>query len=152
MTIDEGMLQRVVDELEIRNLLAHVHHTIDRLRRGEATAEEYASCWTEDCIWESASIGTYHGREGHQKRRDEAAALARAGGAAIPAPAGDSGAYHMTLTTEVVLDGDRAMCHSKWMYGTSQGTSGQVHQVGRYDDEMRRTPDGWKLHRRVVFP
>jgi hypothetical protein len=152
MALDERNLQRVTDELEIRNLLARVHHTIDALRRGEATEDDYAANWTEDGIWESPTMGTYHGHEGHRKRREEAAALAKEGGAQIPEAGPGSGAYHMTVTTEVLLDGDVAMCHSKFLYGTSHGTAGQIHQVGRYRDEVRRTPEGWKLHHRIVFP
>ena len=152
MGLDESSLQQVVDELAIRNLLARVHNTIDAVRRGEATAEDYDANWTEDGIWESPTMGTYHGHEGHQKRRDEAAALAKQGGAQIPERGPGSGAYHITASTEVRLQGDVAICDSKFLYGTSQGTAGQIHQVGRYRDEVRRTPDGWKLHHRIVFP
>jgi hypothetical protein len=153
MDLDESSLQQVVDELAIRNLLARVHNTIDALRRGDATAEDYDANWTEDGIWESPTMGTYHGHEGHQKRRDEAAALAREGGARIPdGQAPGSGAYHITVSTEVRLLGDVAICDSKFLYGTSQGTGGQIHQVGRYHDEVRRTPEGWKLSHRTVFP
>jgi ketosteroid isomerase-like protein len=153
MAADADTLQRVVDELDIRNLLARIHNTIDAMRRGEATAEDYNANWTEDGIWESPTMGTYHGHEGHQKRRDEAGALARQGGAQIPdAGSQSSGTYHITVSTEVRLDGDVAICDSKFLYGTSQGTGGQIHQVGRYHDEVRRTPEGWKLSHRTVFP
>ena len=57
---DDGVaLQRVVDELAIRNLLARLHHTIDALRRGEATEEEYDDCWTDDGVWESPRRGRF---------------------------------------------------------------------------------------------
>jgi ketosteroid isomerase-like protein len=152
VALDETSLQQVVDELAIRNLLARVHNTIDAMRRGQATAEDYDANWTEDGIWESPTMGTYHGYEGHQKRRDEAAALAKEGGAQIPDRQPGGGAYHITASTEVRLQGDVAICDSKFLYGTSQGTAGQIHQVGRYHDEVRRTPEGWKLHHRIVFP
>ena len=58
----------------------------------------------------------------------------------------------MTVNTEVQLDGDTATCISKFVFGTSEGTAGQVRMCGRYVDEVRRTPEGWKLHRRQVFP
>lgn len=145
-------LQRVVDELAIRNLLARLHHTIDALRRGEATEAEYDDCWTDDGVWESPSLGTYVGREGHRRRRDEARALALAGGAQIPDAAPDRRGYHMTTTTEVVLDGDTAVCRSKFLYGTGAGTAGEIHQVGTYRDVVHRTPSGWKVHHRLVYP
>jgi hypothetical protein len=46
MAADADTLQRVVDELDIRNLLARIHNTIDAMRRGEATAEDYNANWT----------------------------------------------------------------------------------------------------------
>ena len=151
---DAEQLQRVVDELEIRNLLARIHNTIDDIRAGGGAAAEaaYDADWTPDGIWESPTLGTYQGHEGHRKRRAEAAALAREGGAEIPAAGAGVRGHHITVSTEVRLDGDVAICVSKWLYGTTQGTAGEVHQVGRYRDEVRRTPEGWKLHHRLVFP
>ena len=68
MAIDEKVLQRVVDELEIRNLLARIHNTRDAVRRGEATETEYNANWTEDGVWESPTMGRWEGHSGHEKR------------------------------------------------------------------------------------
>jgi hypothetical protein len=143
----------VVDELEIRNLLARIHNTRDAVVRGEATEADYNANWTEDGIWESPTMGTWIGHAGHKKRTDEVVDLVREGGAVLPDLADpELGTYHMTVTTEVQLDGDVAICQSKFLFGTSRGTAGQIHQCGRYVDEVRRTPDGWKMHHRRVFP
>ena len=75
-----------------------------------------------------------------------------AGGAQIPDSGPERRGYHMTTTTEVRLDGDVAICRSKFLYGTGAGTAGEIHQVGSYRDEVRRTASGWKLHHRLVYP
>lgn len=150
--MDSSTLQEVADELAIRNLLARVHHTNDAVHRGEATPEDFATCWTEDWIWESPSMGTYHGAQGHAVRSRSVGALAKEAGTMVPPRSDIRSGFHMTVTVEVRLDGDTAICHSKYLYGTAVGPNGTIHQVGRYVDEVRRTPKGWKLHHRRVFP
>jgi hypothetical protein len=153
MAVDDKSLQRVLDELEIRNLLARIHNTRDAVRRGEATQDDYIANWTEDGIWESATMGKWVGHAGHQARNEGVSDLVRAGGADLPdLEASGLGSYHMTLNTEVQLDGDAAVCHSKFIFGTTKGTAGEINLCGRYVDEVRRTPDGWKMHHRQVFP
>jgi 3-phenylpropionate/cinnamic acid dioxygenase small subunit len=60
---------------------------------------------------------------------------------------------HLMANTEVVLDGDRATART--MVTNPQGAAtreGPLHFFyvgGRYDDEFVRTPDGWRIARRV---
>jgi hypothetical protein len=60
---------------------------------------------------------------------------------------------HLMANTDIVLDGDRAKVRT--MVTNPQGAAtreGPLHffYVGaRYDDDFVRTPDGWKIARRV---
>jgi hypothetical protein len=153
MAIDEKSMQRMLDDMEIRNLLARIHNTRDAVRRGEATEDDYNANWTTDGIWESATMGRWAGHTGHQDRTEQVNDLVRAGGANLPDLGDpDLGSYHMTVNTEVNVDGDVATCYSKFIFGTTRGTAGEINMCGRYVDEVRRTPDGWKMHHRRVFP
>jgi hypothetical protein len=142
MGLDESTVRKLSDELEIRNLLARVHNITD----GRGTRDEYLSCWTEDCIWESAEFGTWRGHAGHLEKY--AAVLEKAREVGIE-DEGD-GTYHMLTTVEVQLDGDTAVARSKWIFLTTQDTLARLHLAGTYDDQLRRTPDGWKLVHRLV--
>jgi ketosteroid isomerase-like protein len=65
---------------------------------------------------------------------------------------------HMLTNVDVYVDGDRADASSRvlafhWLRSTSdQGPTRPADFVmmGTYDDELRRTPDGWRITRRDV--
>jgi 3-phenylpropionate/cinnamic acid dioxygenase small subunit len=58
---------------------------------------------------------------------------------------------HVITTTWVrSIEGDEAHVDSYWhFYGGVDQTSPTLLSMGRYDDLLRRTPGGWKLHRRL---
>ena len=60
--------------------------------------------------------------------------------------------HHLINVYEVSIDGDTATAliyhTSHQMFGSAPGV---VHKiVGRYHDELRRTPDGWKISRLML--
>jgi len=152
MSIDEKAFQQVVDELQIRNLIGRVAEVRDATRRGEATEEDYLEDWTDDSIWESPTMGKWVGREGHLKRAEDQLKKAQEMGVKMPDGPEGPQSYHVVSTTSVRIDGDVAFCESRWLFVSTTGTAGQVQQCGRYLDEVHRTPGGWKMHHRQVYP
>ena len=60
---------------------------------------------------------------------------------------------HMVSTHQVTLDGDAATCrcylHAQHVREID-GLEAQFVVGGRYDDELVRAPDGWRITRRVL--
>lgn len=60
---------------------------------------------------------------------------------------------HMVSTHQVVVDGDRARCrcylHAQHVRDLD-GVEAQLVVGGRYDDELVRTPAGWRIARRSL--
>lgn len=52
---------------------------------------------------------------------------------------------HVVVTPVIDLDGDRAQVHSTFL--VLEETS--IYLVGTYEDEMVRTPEGWRFAKRV---
>lgn len=124
------------DELEIRNLIARVARYAD----GD-DVEAYVALFTPDASWEMPGAE----RRGHDDIR--AGSLERrAAGAIGPG----SHTRHVVSTVTVELDGDRATAASTWQFFTHTDTSPQLALMGTYDDTFVRTPDGWRLARRVI--
>jgi hypothetical protein len=129
--------QRAVDELDVRNLLARFSQATDG-----GTVEEYGALLTEGATFDLGSRydAPFIGREavvaGHVQRRAE--------GVAGPT----AGVRHMLSTTVVEVDGDRATARSHWQLFRTSGDFMLVG-MGVYTDELIRTPDGWRLQRRV---
>jgi hypothetical protein len=65
---------------------------------------------------------------------------------------------HLLSNIEVTIDGDRAdraSAYSRvtayhWMAGGDPVRPADFVLLGSYDDELLRTPDGWRISRRVV--
>ena len=50
------------------------------------------------------------------------------------------------------IDGDTAKSKSNWGFITRSADDRPVFEMlGRYSDELRRTPAGWKFTRRVAY-
>jgi uncharacterized protein (TIGR02246 family) len=135
MTTD---LDRLADELAVRNLIARIAHGADG---GEM--DEYEQFFTEDCDWEFP-LGPRHGRAdiraGAQGRRDDG----------LTGP----GAYsrHVITTLAVDAPGDgTATALSTWIFYRQTSTTPTIHNMGQYRDTLRREPDGkWRLARREI--
>lgn len=60
--------------------------------------------------------------------------------------------HHLVLNPVIDVDGDVATAESSWGYVTRDAHDAPVLlMLGRYLDELRRTPDGWRFSRRVAY-
>jgi ketosteroid isomerase-like protein len=60
--------------------------------------------------------------------------------------------HHLVLNPVIDVDGDTATAESSWAYVTRDEHDAPVLlMLGRYLDELRRTPDGWRFSRRVAY-
>lgn len=142
MTTD---LQRIADELEIRNLVARLVWHADTTTTADLDA--YAACFTEDAEWEmfgNRLVGRDAIRAGAVERR-------RTG---VNGPG--SGVRHGLMATVVDFHGsDEAVARSYVQaYRNLDGTAAvpELFLMGEYHDTYRRTPAGWRLaERRVSF-
>lgn len=130
-------LQRLVDEAEIRNLLARIAQLAD-----EGDLAEYVACFTDSATW---------GGAGFPERRGHAAILEgarerRAGGTAGPG----SQTRHLVSTAVVEVEGDVARSRSIFLFYRDTKTSPVLDRMGVWQDTFARTPAGWKLAARTI--
>jgi hypothetical protein len=122
---------RVEDELAIRALTARYNFAID-----EGRAEEWADTFVPDGVFESTLLGVTRGR-------DELVAFARNFATQMKA-------RHLTTDAIVEVDGDRAHQRCYLLFVDIGGTA-RLSTTGVYEDDLRRTPDGWRfVHRRIT--
>jgi 3-phenylpropionate/cinnamic acid dioxygenase small subunit len=143
---EPGPLLRVhEDERQIRNLVARLAHLADY---GEL--DEYMTLFTEDAIWEGLSspetpqVGVTN--QGAAAIRADREQRRRKGGQG-------AGAHirHLNAALWVEVDGsDVATAHSYFAYIRDADTTPTLGLTGRYQDTLRRTPEGWKLAHRCV--
>ena len=136
MAMDE-QLRRVADELEIRDVLARLAQGAD-----DGDLKDYVQLFTEDGTWQGPDGGVHRGRAdllaGAQARR----------ASGIQGPGANT--FHVVSNTVIDLDGDTATGKSYYQYyGNTDGTP-EIRRTGVYRDEFRRTPQGWKMHKRVI--
>lgn len=134
MTASDDLATR--DGLAIRDLISRVARCAD----GD-DVEAYVALFTPDASWEMPGAE----RRGHDDIR--AGSLERrATGAIGPG----SNTRHVVGTVAVDLDGDRATAASTWQFYVDTVTAPRLALMGTYDDTFVRTPDGWRLARRVI--
>jgi len=130
--------ERLIAELGIRNVVGRLAHLADR-----GDVEEYVTLFTDDAVWDHPVLGARTGR-------DDILAGARERRAGMDPAVGSP--YRHVITTQWVRidDQDHGFSQAYWMvvHATRPATVGIT---GRYDDELRRTPDGWKMARRTIF-
>ena len=147
--LDPALLQRVADELEIRNVVARLAHFADTATDEEL--QEYLTLFTEDATWMVVSDRfepppVRHGHAelliGAQERRE---ANAQGPG---------SNCRHPVSTHSVVFETpDRARSRAYWQNITQTTSATQVGAgCGEYRDTFVRTPTGWKVERRELHP
>ena len=124
-------LAAVADQLAIRDLTARYNFAID-----EGRVADWVDTFVEDGIFESALLGKHAGRE----------ALRTFG-------EGYSAAFngrHCTTDHVVDLDGDRARQRCYLVLVNNEGGS-RVSTTAVYEDDLVRTPRGWRFaHRRIA--
>ena len=142
-------MQALSDELEIRNLIAHLAHLSD-----DGTLDDYVGCMTEDAVWEmhtaagsAAPPAGLPARRGHAEIRAGSQERRNSG---MQGPGTHS--RHMVTTTVVSVAGDSAATTSCVLFVVIVEGKQQIGFSGVYQDEFRRAPQGWRLSRRVVVP
>jgi 3-phenylpropionate/cinnamic acid dioxygenase small subunit len=133
----EDQIRSTADELEIRNLLAHLAHMADA---GEL--DEYIQLFTEDAVWGG---GGQPQRKGHGEILEGARAR-RASGLSGPG----SHTLHVLTTSAIRLEGENATSRSVFHYYTNTDATPALLIIGIYEDSFRRTAAGWKLSGRVI--
>lgn len=131
----------------VRDLISRVAHCSDY-----GTAEEYAQLFTVDAVWSSPAIPAMQKKADYRVGRqeiEEGSRQRRAAGIHGPGTA----TRHVVTTVSVTMHGpDIASAVSLWMfYGDTTGTP-RLLSMGRYDDLVVLTPDGWRISRRVITP
>ena len=136
----EDQLQRVADELDIRNVIHRLAQLAD-----EGALEDYAALFTDEAVWDAgAAIGVRRGKAdiiaGGRERR--------ANGVAGPG----THKRHVITTTAVQLEGDRARARSYMLFPVDCDGAPRIGVVTVYQDEFHRTASGWKLAHRKIEP
>jgi hypothetical protein len=144
-------LQKLVDESEIRNLVARIAHLADLAE----DLTEYYTLWTDDGVydvrepvgWKPGDPSLAKKVSGQAELKKDRTMLRSIG---FQGPGTD--VWHANTTLSVkVHDNDTAEAESYWVLVHGKGTC-NVLRIGHYHDTFRRTPQGWKLAYRIVTP
>ena len=130
------------DELKIRNLVSHLAVQAD----GD-DIEQYISLFTEDAEWAMTSPTRNVRVVGHADIK--AAALQRR---ADGAQGAGSHTRHAITTLAVEVDGDLATGRCYMLVLKNANATPILSGMVVYDDQYRRTDDGWKLASRKISP
>ena len=132
----------IEDKFAIEELIGRYNQSID-----QGHYAEFLACWCDDGIFDGLG-GPYVGIEAIRQFTDgydERYRLRL------------NGLKHFTVNVVSRIDGDKALSCSHLQL-VSTGTSGaRILFTARYQDELRRTPEGWrftrrKLHQDVALP
>jgi uncharacterized protein (TIGR02246 family) len=131
---ETAALARIIDEQAVQAVLVRYASALDtrdwaRLR----------TCFTPDAVATYEAIGDLRGYEAIE-------ALVRR----VLGPL--AATQHIVSNVEVVLDGDRATarCNLQSMHVRETPSGDNFIVAGVYTDELRRTPDGWRIARRAL--
>jgi hypothetical protein len=139
-------IQRMIDETEIRNVIARLAMATDR-----GDLEEYASLFAEDAVLEMRSppgqpsvVPPSKGRAvilaGSQKRRADK----------IAGP--DSDLAHAVQASAIKVTGDKATAQTYVVLYKNVRAKPDAVSMKIYNDEFVRTREGWKLAIRYIDP
>ncbi|HEX5586010.1 MAG TPA: nuclear transport factor 2 family protein, partial [Acidimicrobiia bacterium] len=113
------------DRDEILQLLYRYNHTIDA-----GDAEGWADTWTDDGVF------------------DAGGSVLRGRAELVGFASGVSGVRHVVMNPLVDVTGDRARVRAYLMLLVG----GAIGMIGVYDDEVVRTPSGWRFAARTFTP
>jgi 3-phenylpropionate/cinnamic acid dioxygenase small subunit len=130
---------------QIHSLLSRLAHLAD-----EGELSEYLDLFTPDAVWEMRDTAPTGASAERRVGRDDIATGVverRAGGMQGPGTA----TRHVVTTVDVqVQSSDEARSVAYWMFYRDTDAVPQLIAIGRYDDVIRRTADGWRLAHRVI--
>jgi 3-phenylpropionate/cinnamic acid dioxygenase small subunit len=148
--VNDSALQRLADELEIRNLVAEISQLADTAADDEL--DRYLALFTEDATWAVLSDGpglNAQERKGHQEILEGVRERRAAG---IQGPGTHT--RHVVSTVVVTFErSDKALVRCYWQYYRDASSDAPVLALmGEYRNTFVRTPQGWKLARRELVP
>jgi len=133
---------RIEDKMEILDLIGRYSHAADG-----SSPEAYADVFTED--------GIFHGRAGQPdelilRGRDKLLAFHRR---AIKQRGDSQTRHHQSTTIFLEMGDDRVITRTYLLTTTAaQGVVPMVGLTSIYEDEMVRTPEGWRIGYRKIYP
>ncbi|MDV7088983.1 nuclear transport factor 2 family protein [Rhodococcus opacus] len=110
-----------------------------------ADRDLFASAWTDDAVWTCGSISL------DVRGRDEILAYFDSKPGKAPKAPAEGSSVRLASNHHIVLDGDRATATAEMVGLRYTGHSVHTYSVGVYEDEFRRTGDGWRLSRRDMI-
>jgi 3-phenylpropionate/cinnamic acid dioxygenase small subunit len=137
VSLATAAVQRVADELEIRNLVARLAHLADF----GSDLDEYLDLFTPDAVWNMPGAP----RQGHADIL-AGAVDRRATGTVGPG----SNTRHVITTLAVDVQGDVATSDCYFLFFVDTLGARAVQIMGHYHDDHVRTSGGWKLARRSI--
>lgn len=130
---------------EIHQALARLAHLAD-----DGEVADYLDLFAEDAVWETPEVtatGTKADRRAGRADIGDGVIARRAHGIQGPG----SATRHLVHTIEVTDGTDgTASSVAYWAFYRSTTSTAVLAGLGRYDDEWKLTPAGWKLARRKV--
>lgn len=125
----------LADEAQIADVLVRYATGIDF-----KDWELFRTCWTDDVDADYGDVGRFTGADALTDL------MARIHGGMGPT-------YHRLSNIAVTVDGDRATARSyvhALLMAIPDDAASWVEAIGHYDDEVVRTPDGWRIARRTT--
>ena len=122
------------EDLAIRNLIAHVARFADI-----GTVDQYLEAFTEDIVFEIRGRPPSSGLEELRERT--------VGQRNVGVVGPSSNCMHLLGASAIDIDGDQATAYTSWAVCSTTGALA-ISLVGRYEDELVRTEEGWKIRRR----
>jgi 3-phenylpropionate/cinnamic acid dioxygenase small subunit len=146
----DPVVQRVADELEIRNLVAELSQLADTASDDEL--DKYLALFTDDAIWAVLADSKALQVQARQGHAEILAGVRERRAAGIQGPGTDT--RHVVSTLVVTFEtSDRALARCYWQYYTNTSSSAPVLALmGEYRNTLVRTPQGWRLARRELVP
>jgi hypothetical protein len=150
MTLDVS-ISRLVDELEIRNLVARLSFLADTGTDEEMN--DYISIYTPDGVWAPIIPGAGENSRTLERRgRDEVlAGVMERRAAKLQGPGSHS--KHFVTTMLVAFESDEvALSRSNFLvFNEMNARPPVVYSGGEYRDRFVRRPEGWRLERREII-
>ena len=136
-------LQKVADELEIRNIIGRLAQLADG-----GDPDEYVSLFTADGIWEMKPSPGNAGFPARTGRADIKAGVLERRANKVQGPGTHT--MHVLTTTVVTLNGDKARVTSYMTFLKDTSSNPQVAIAAFYEDQFVREKDGWRIARRTI--
>ena len=134
-------LERRLQVLEDREAIWRLFLTYKR-HLDQRDFAAYASLFTDDAVW-AGNLGKAVGPAEIEQLLIRTMEVY---------PSDLERTYHLVMNEAIDVDGDTATAKSSWGFVTRGPSDAPVlEMLGRYRDELRRTPAGWRFARRVAY-